>query len=143
MERLTDLEELKNRLVEMITKGIEVEPGVFRKMDAMDYYDITDIPPKNLYSILKDNVSLTPHERRVIVDYAAKCSVTAFALPKEKFIERVMNEKIIIKGIEVTDEMKEEAILFMEENNIPLAYNNYLAYIRRVINQIDATIKRD
>ena len=31
MERLTNYEELKNRLVEMISNGIEEEPGVFRK----------------------------------------------------------------------------------------------------------------
>ena len=49
MERITNFEELKNRLVEMISKGIEVEEGVYRKMDSMDYYDITDIEPKKLY----------------------------------------------------------------------------------------------
>lgn len=143
MERLTDYEELKNRLIEMITKGIEEEPGVFRKMDEMDYYSITDIPPKKLYERLKESVQMTPHERRVIVDYAAKCSVKAFALPKEKLVERVMKEKVIIKGIEITPELKEEAINFLEENNIPFAYANYIAYVRRVVNQMAASMERD
>ena len=143
MERLTDYEELKNRLIEMITSGIEEEPGVFRKMDEMDYYSITDIPPKNLYATLKENVQMTPHERRVIVDYVAKCNIKTVDLSKEKLFEKVMKEKVIIKGIEVTPELKEEAINFLEENNIPFAYANYIAYIRRVVNQIDASMKRD
>ena len=143
MERLTNYEELKNRLVEMISNGIEEEPGVFRKMDEMDYYSITDIEPKLLYATLKQNVEMTPHERSVIVTYATKCSVKAFALSKEKLVERVMKEKIIIKDIEISDELKEEAIKFLEKNNIPFAYVNYLAYIRRIANQIAASMNRD
>ena len=114
MERITNFEELKNRLVEMISKGIEVEEGVYRKMDPMDYYGITDIEPKKLYQTLKENISLTPHERSVIISYAAKCNSIATALPKDVFVKRIMDEKLIIKGVEISPEMKEEAVSFME-----------------------------
>ena len=143
MERITNFEELKNRLVEMISKGIEVEEGVYRKMDPMDYYDITEIEPKKLYQTLKENISLTPHERSVIISYAAKCNSIATALPKDVFVKRIMDEKLIIKGVEISPEMKEEAVSFMENNGIPFAYYNYVSYIRRVVDQLVTDVKRD
>ncbi len=143
MERITNFEELKNRLVEMISKGIEVEEGVYRKMDPMDYYDITEIEPKKLYQTLKENISLTPHERSVIISYAAKCNSIATALPKDVFVKRIMDEKLIIKGVEISPEMKEEAVSFMENNDIPFAYYNYVSYIRRVVDQLVTDVKRD
>ena len=143
MERITNFEELKNRLVEMISKGIEVEEGVYRKMDPMDYYDITEIEPKKLYQTLKENISLTPHERSVIISYAAKCNSIATALPKDMFVKRIMDEKLIIKGVEISPEMKEEAVSFMENNDIPFAYYNYVSYIRRVVDQLVTDVKRD
>lgn len=142
MNRITDMTQLKNRLVEMITKGVE-EDGCYRKMDPMDYYEITDIEPKDLYKVLKEGTVLTPHERSVIVTYASKCKSIAVKIPKDMFIERIMKEILVIKEIEVTDEIKLEAINFMEMNNIPFAYNNYIAYIRRVVEQILIEAKRD
>lgn len=143
MNRVTNMADLKNRLVEMLTNGIEVEPGEYRKMEIIDYFEITDIDPKKLYSALKEGTTITPHERRIIVPFISKYESLAVRLPKDKFVEKIMKEKLIIKGIEVTDEMKEEAIDFMITYNIPLAYYNYISYIRRVIDQLTIDIKRD
>ena len=142
MERITDLEELKNRLVEMMSKGIEVDQGVYRKMDPIDYYELTNIEPKYLYRVLNKAIELTPHERSVIVSYATKCN-SHIKMPKEAFLERILKEKLNIKGIDVTDDMKLEAVQYMEENDIPLAYLNYVAYIRRVVNTLVVDMKRD
>lgn len=143
MDRLTDYEILKKRLVEMMSKGVEVDSGIYRKMDPIDYYALTNIEPRNLYKTLKRFVNFTPHERSVIIAYAAKIESTSPRLPKDKFLLRVYSEKLIIKGIEVSDEIKNEAINFMEENSIPYTYMNYNAYIRRIIEQMAIDSKRD
>ena len=31
--------DLKNRLIDMITKGIEIDSGIYRPMDTIDYYE--------------------------------------------------------------------------------------------------------
>ena len=61
--------DLKNRLIDMITKGIEIDSGIYRPMDTIDYYETTDIQIKNIYEVLKEKVNFTLHERRIIVGF--------------------------------------------------------------------------
>ena len=143
MNSILDMTVLKNRLVEMLENGIEMDNGEVRKIEPMDYFEITDIDPKKLYNVLKENTIMSPHERRVIISFISKYNSLVVKLPKDKFVEKIMKERLVIKGIEITQEMKEEAISFMEMYNIPWAYYNYISYMRRVVEQLVVDMKRD
>lgn len=67
MEKITDMVELKNRLLEMLERGIEVDNGEYRKMDFLDYYELTDINPKNIYQEISACVSLTRFNSSYVV----------------------------------------------------------------------------
>ncbi len=143
MERITDMVELKNRLLEMLEKGIEVDSGEYRKMDFLDYYELTDINPRDIYKTLSSSVKLTPHERQVFVTFSKRTLVLGPTLSKEQLENLVKKENIVIKGQVITDEMKEEAIRYIEENNMPFKHGVYYACIRRMANQLVEEMKRD
>ena len=143
MEKITDMVELKTRLLEMLENGIEVDNGEYRKMDFLDYYELTDINPRSIYQEISSCVSLTPHERQVLVTFAKRSSSLGANLSKEQLENLVKNEKLVIKGQVITDEIKQEAIRYLEENNLPFRYIVYQTYIRRVANQMAEEMKRD
>lgn len=132
MQRIKDLNLVKNVLCEMIDHGIETEDGNIRKADIIDYYEICDINIRDLVIHLRDNgVNLTQHERSSIRAFAIKFG--GVTLSREDFFKRLQSEKLNIGGIEITDEIKMEVINYFEENNIPFVYMNYQYYIRRLV----------
>lgn len=143
MEKIRDLEELKNRLVEMLVNGVEVDANKFRKMDLIDYFEMTDIDPKNISKVLSAEITLTPSERRIIGSFGGKYSYAGDSLSKEQLERKIANEKVTIKGIEITDDIKSEEINFLEESGISFSYLNYQAYIRRVADMLSSEMKRD
>ena len=128
--------DLKNRLIDMITKGIEIDSGIYRPMDTIDYYETTDIQIKNIYEVLKGKVNFTLHERRIIVGFVKKYDSFRTTIDKEKFINDFYNNTVVIKGVTATNEMKKEKILFLLKNNIPLTYISYYDYLKRIINTL-------
>ena len=134
MQKISDLNVVKNLLIDMYDNGIE-ENGVVRKMDILDYYAICDIDIRKLNIVLREaGIPRNNHENSVINQLAIKYG--SIFLSEEDFFKRIQNEKLSISGIEITDEIKMEVMNYFKENNIPLVYKNYHYYIRRLVANI-------
>ena len=134
MQKISDLNVVKNLLIDMYDNGIE-ENGVVRKMDILDYYAICDIDFRILNIVLREaGIPKNNHENSVINQLAIKYG--GIVLSEEDFFKRIQNEKLSISGIEITDEIKMEVMNYFKENNIPLVYKNYHYYIRRLVANI-------
>ena len=134
MQKISDLNVVKNLLIDMYDNGIE-ENGVVRKMDILDYYAICDIDIRKLNIVLREaGIPKNNHENSVINQLAIKYG--GIVLSEEDFFKRIQNEKLSISGIEITDEIKIEVMNYFKENNIPLVYKNYQYYIRRLVANI-------
>ncbi len=134
MHKITDLNVVKNLLIDMYDNGIE-ENGVVRKMDILDYYAISDIDIRKLNISLREaGIAKNNHESSVINQLAIKYG--GIVLSEEDFFKRIQSEKLSIAGIEITDEIKIEVMNYFKENNIPLVYKNYHYYIRRLVANI-------
>ena len=134
MQKISDLNVVKNLLIDMYENGIE-ENGVVRKMDILDYYTISDVDIRKLNNTLREaGIVRNSHESSVINQIAIKYG--GIVLSEEDFFKRIQNEKLNIAGIEITDEIKIEVMNYFKENNIPLVYKNYQYYIRRLVANI-------
>ncbi len=144
MEKVTNLVELKNRLFQMIYKGVEEEPGIFRPMDLVDYYELTNISIKDVLTILNKNVGLTVNEKNWLIAFRKKAlSAGLVEYSKDEFIKKHCKDKLNYKGLEITDEMKQQAILYMENNSIPFMYMTYYCVLKRIATKMLADMKRD
>ena len=134
MQKISDLNVVKNLLIDMYVNGIE-ENDTVRKMDILDYYAISDIDIRKLNIVLREaGIPKNNHENSVINQLAIKYG--GIVLSEEDFFKRIQNEKLSISGIEITDEIKMEVMNYFKENNIPLVYKNYHYYIRRLVANI-------
>ena len=135
MNRIEDLNVLFDVLKDMIVNGV-LEDGVYRAPNIMDYYNITDINIKLIFSVfceagLKFRNS---HERTRLRTFVEKFSGVEFSI--DVFTQKVMDEDLCIQGIVISEEMKRQAIEHFLINNIPLTYINYNVYIRGIVNSI-------
>ena len=131
MKKISDLNVVKNLLVEMHDNGI-LENDIIRKMDILDYYAISDIDIRKLNIALRENgIAKSKHESAVINQLAMKYG--GIILSREDFLKRILGEKQSVNGIEITDEIKFETVAYFEENSIPFTYINYQYYIKRLV----------
>lgn len=131
MQKISDLNVVKNLLIDMYDNGIE-ENGVVRKMDILDYYAICDIDIRKLNIVLREaGIAKNNHENSVINQLAIKYG--GIILSREDFLKRILSEKQSISGIEITNDIKFEAVAYFEENGIPFTYINYQYYIKRLV----------
>ena len=131
MQKISDLNVVKNLLVEMHDNGI-LENDIIRKMDILDYYAISDIDIRKLNIALRENgIAKSKHESAVINQLAMKYG--GIILSREDFLKRILGEKQSVNGIEITDEIKFETVAYFEENSIPFTYINYQYYIKRLV----------
>ena len=114
MQKISDLNVVKNLLIDMYDNGIE-ENGVVRKMDILDYYAICDIDIRKLNIVLREaGIPKNNHENSVINQLAIKYG--GIVLSEEDFFKRIQNEKLSISGIEIPDEIKMEVMNYFKEN---------------------------
>ena len=131
MQKISDLNVVKNLLINMYDNGIE-ENGVVRKMDILDYYAICDIDIRKLNIVLRESgIAKNNHENSVINQLAIKYG--GIVLSEEDFLKRILSEKQSISGIEITNDIKFEAVAYFEGNGIPFTYINYQYYIKRLV----------
>lgn len=131
MQKISDLNVVKNLLIDMYVNGIE-ENDTVRKMDILDYYAISDIDIRKLNIVLREaGIPKSKHESVVINEIAIKYG--GIILSREDFLKRILSEKQSISGIEITDDIKFEAVAYFEENSIPFTYINYQYYIKRLV----------
>ena len=134
MQKISDLNVVKNLLVEMYDNGI-AENDTVRKMDILDYYAISDLDIRKLNIALRENgIPKSKHESSVINQLALKYG--GIILSKEDFLKRILGEKQTVSGIEITDDIKFETVNYFAENNIPFTYINYQYYIKRLVTSI-------
>ncbi len=136
MEKITDMALLKECLLKMLTEGVEMDSGEYRKMDIIDYFLITNILPRDLFSVLKAaGVNINREEKNILLRIVRKYSIITLDLPEDLFMKKVFGEKVIINNELVTDDLKNATITYMRENEIPLAYVNYCLCLKRIMDR--------
>ena len=134
MEKITDMALLKECLLKMLTEGIQMENGEYRRADVIDYFLITNILPRDLFNAFKAaGIRINREEKNILLRIVRKYSITSLEIPEDLFMKKVFGEKIIINNELVTDDLKNATITYMRENEIPLAYVNYSLCLKRVI----------
>lgn len=135
MNRIEDLNVLFDVLKDMVVNGV-LEDGVYRAPNIMDYYNITDINIKLIFSVFREAglKFSNSHERTRLRTFVEKFSGVEFSI--DVFTQKVMDENLCIQGIVISEEMKRQAIEHFLINNIPLTYINYNVYIRGIVNSI-------
>ena len=135
MNRIEDLNVLFEVLMDMVVNGV-LENGVYRMPNIMDYYNITDINIKLIFSVFREaGIKFRNlHERTRLRTFVEKFSGVEFSI--DVFTQKVMDEDLCIQGIVISEEMKRQAIEYFLTNNIPLTYINYNVYIRGIVNSI-------
>ena len=135
MNRIEDLNVLFDVLKDMVVNGV-LENGVYRMPNIMDYYNITDINIKLIFSVFREaGIKFRNlHERTRLRTFVEKFSGVEFSI--DVFTQKVMDEDLCIQGIVISEEMKRQAIEYFLTNNIPLTYINYNVYIRGIVNSI-------
>ena len=135
MNRIEDLSVLFDVLKDMVVNGV-LEDGVYRAPNIMDYYNITDINIKLIFSVFREaGLKFSNlHERTRLRTFVEKFSGVEFSI--DVFTQKVMDEDLCIQGIVISEEMKRQAIEYFLINNIPLTYINYNVYIRGIVNSI-------
>ena len=135
MNRIEDLNVLFEVLMDMVVNGV-LENGVYRMPNIMDYYNITDINIKLIFSAFRAaGIKFrNSHEITRLRTFVEKFSDVELSI--DVFTQKVMNEDLCIQGIVISEEMKRQAIEYFLTNNIPLTYINYNVYIRGIVNSI-------
>ena len=131
----TDIDYILNTIYESIRLGIE-DDGVKRPFNILDYYNLTQIEPKNL-SQMVDLKKYTSFEVKTIRGFLA-----SIGKPSN---EREIGElNITINGIKITEEMKEEAIKRLKERNIPVHAKSYLAILNcEILKENNKELKKE
>ena len=133
----------------LINNGVELENGKIREFDLIDYYECTNVPPKNLY-ISINTKKFVPHNvnaRDLIIlkKYLSRVSSNVFNTNPinveiklkdvVKFAQKDENGKIIEGSFrEVTEEEKLSLLEYLQTHKIPLIEGTYEAGIRRIGN---------
>ena len=135
MNRIEDLNVLFEVLMDMVVNGV-LENGVYRMPNIMDYYNITDINIKLIFSVFREaGLKFSNlHERTRLRSFVEKNSGIEFSV--DDFTQKIMGDNLCIQGIVISEEMKRQAIEYFLTNNIPLTYINYNVYIRGIVNSI-------
>ena len=135
MNRIEDLNVLFEVLMDMVVNGV-LENGVYRMPNIMDYYNITDINIKLIFSAFRAaGIKFrNSHEITRLRTFVEKFSDVELSI--DVFTQKVMDEDLCIQGIVISEEMKRQAIEYFLTNNIPLTYINYNVYIRGIVNSI-------
>lgn len=135
MNRIEDLNVLFEVLMDMVVNGV-LENGVYRMPNIMDYYNITDINIKLIFSAFRAaGIKFrNSHEITRLRTFVEKFSDVELSI--DVFTQKIMGEDLCIKGIVISEEMKRQAIEYFLTNNIPLTYINYNVYIRGIVNSI-------
>ena len=136
MNKITDMFLLKSILLEIAREG--------RKFDILDYYDLTDVPIWNILLVLEKKANLTSSERmelRKIIKVNQK--IYASSPPGylhygnfERFKASRFSEYMSVGGIEITDEMKDQALNYLLEKGYPILVSTYRAVIIKMVNQM-------
>ena len=133
----------------LINNGVELENGEIRAFDLIDYYECTNVPPKNLY-ISINTKKFVPHNintRDLIIlkKYLSRVSSNVFNTNPinveiklkdvVKFAQKDENGKIIEGSFrEVTEEEKLSLLEYLQTHKVPLIEGTYEAGIRRIGN---------
>lgn len=107
-------------LIDLLEKIIE------NKVDYVGYYELTKLDPYYLIKIAKDNNLYKP----IVSDYIKKIRQN-YRLN----IENVLNGKMVIDEKEVSKEIKEQAINYLNSIDAPVDAVNYNTMVRRLINK--------
>ena len=109
MNRIEDLNVLFDVLKDMVVNGV-LEDGVYRAPNIMDYYNITDINIKLIFSVFREaGLKFSNlHERTRLRSFVEKNSGIEFSV--DDFTQKIMGDNLCIQGIVISEEMKRRGI---------------------------------
>ena len=141
-EHKIDREIKIENLVEMIKKGITLTNGNHRKFDLLDYYQVTNIPLVELPKIAKDKVSKS--DFRFLL-YFINQNKNDYNIDGS-FLKKIYDEKYVVDveldennrpifgtGREITKGEKQDIVMYLSRNRIPLTKRTYSIAMRRYI----------
>lgn len=125
------------RIVSMILNGIDVDNDKKRPFDIVDYFTLTKILPSQMFTIIKSYLS--PKERIIFKKFEThyekmqNLDLGRLFSAKQIFGAKLDENGNIIEGTGriITDYEKENIILYMKKNNLPLYSSVYQALFHR------------
>lgn len=124
------LNEVANNMLVGLSRGIEIDEGKTRSYDLLDYYMATSVSLTDFHTFVKGTLNKTDQNK-----------IAKFVSPNNycKQIDDDIKEisiKMLKDGVLtlISDEEKNAAISFLEQNQIPIYYLTFQAALRRYVN---------
>lgn len=137
------------QMVYLIKNGVELENGTVREFDLIDYYECTNVPPKNLSISINTKkfvpTGISSSDLLEVKKYLHKVTTNIFNFNPinverklndvVKFAEKDENGKIIEGSFRTIDESEKISLIeYLNAHKIPLIEGTYEAGIRRIRN---------